>query len=191
LETLQKEILLDAKREANAILAEAEEERRRILAEANKERESVLTTAREGIARVIDAERNERVTSARLNAKRVVNDAKSKVVDQVVEAVWTAFKETRNRPAYAKQLEALVNQGLKEFGGKGVVHLNALDLKSEVAKKYKAKLTKEPLQAAGGAIVASEDGRIRVDYTLEQLFAEKRESVRKAVYTELFVGGNK
>ena len=189
MDTLQKEILLDARKEADAILAEADQERRRILAEAGKEREKVLAAAREGISKVIEAEKNERLTSARLGANRLVNDAKSTVVDQAVEQVWEAFKESSGNASYYKRLEQLIAEGLRELGAKAVIHLNAVDAKSEAGKKHKHALAREPLKAAGGVIVASEDGRIRMACTLEQLFAEKRESTRKAAYVELFGGG--
>ncbi|MBS3063439.1 MAG: V-type ATP synthase subunit E [Candidatus Diapherotrites archaeon] len=189
LDTLQKEILLDAKKEADALLAGADQERRRILAAANTEREKVLTIARESIAKVVEAEKNERLTSARLAANRLVNDAKSRQVDQAIDRVWEAFKEAGNGASYYKRLGQLVEAGLQEFGGKAVVHLNSQDLKSEVGKKHKNLLAKEPLKAVGGAIITSADGKIRMDCTLEQLFAENREGIRKTAYAELFGRG--
>ncbi len=186
LETLQKEILRDAKKEADGILAEAEQEKRKLLAEANQERERMLDAAREAIGKVIEAEKTERLTSARLNAKRLLGEAKSGLVDQAVDEVWEAFKKFRNSAAYARELERLIKQGVEELGAEAVIHLNALDQKSEAARKHKSRLAAEALKSLGGVVVSSKDGKVRVDYTLEQLFAEQREKIRKSAYAELF-----
>src|SRR3990167_9227847 len=95
LETLQKEILRDAKKEADGILAEAEQEKRKMPAEANQERERMLEEARGAIGKVIEAEKTERLTSARLNAKRLLGEAKSRLVDQAVDEVWEGRSEER------------------------------------------------------------------------------------------------
>src|SRR3989338_1396726 len=155
LETLQKEILRDAKKEADGILAEAEQEKRKMLAEANQERERMLDAARGAIGKVIEAEKTERLTSARLNAKRLLGEAKSRLVDQAVDEVWEAFKKFRNSAAYAGELERLIKQGVEELGAEAVIHLNALDQKSGAARKHKSRLAATALKSPGGGVGSS------------------------------------
>jgi vacuolar-type H+-ATPase subunit E/Vma4 len=44
----------------------------------------------------------------------------------------------------------------------------------------------DDLEALGGAIVESSDGKVMIDLTLETLFETRRDEIRKQVYEKLF-----
>jgi len=66
-----------------------------------------------------------------------------------------------------------------------VVYVNSED--SKLAKKMKGvKLAGSAIECAGGAIVTTQDGRIRIDNTFEANFEERKDEMRKHIFDLLF-----
>jgi len=109
---------------------------------------------------------------------------KSKILTDAMEQAKTRIIDiTKDETKYFPILVGVVAKSIRELGIDVVlIHLNAQDLKRfdkgklerEVAKKLekpvKIEWSKEPLEASGGAIASSLDGRTRIVDTLEQRF---------------------
>jgi vacuolar-type H+-ATPase subunit E/Vma4 len=80
-------------------------------------------------------------------------------------------------------LAAYIESGIRELGlGNVTVHLNAADLKRidrgklereiviRLGKTAKIEWSNEPIEALGGAVVSSSDGRTRIVNTLDERF---------------------
>jgi vacuolar-type H+-ATPase subunit E/Vma4 len=177
-----EDILTAAKEKAQIIINEAEIETQRALNEAKahsaREAEDLLSSTRaeaEGV-------RRRRISEVRHRLKLQEQLEKSKILADVLEQTRTRVKDiVKEQNRYFVYLTSLVTSGVREIGlDSVVVHLNSSDLKRidiarlerEVAKSLekpiKIEFSKEPMQASGGAIVSSKDGRTRIVNTLDQ-----------------------
>ena len=179
LDELRKGVLDRAREEARAVAKEAEAEASAMLEKAREQRRELMEAARREARELVEAERSEAVANARLEAKRELAKAREELVASVERQVWKELlKARRGRRKYAKLLHSLIEGGRKALGGGGaLVYVNAQDRKL-VGELRDAKLAREHLQCSGGAVVTSEDGRVRIDNTLEALFAEKADRMR-------------
>jgi vacuolar-type H+-ATPase subunit E/Vma4 len=179
-----EDILTVAKMKAQTIIDEAKLETERTLEEAkvrsSREADDLLSNARaeaEGVKR-------RRISEARHKMNLQEQLEKSKILSDVLEQTRTCVKEiVMDDENYFPYLSSLVSSGIDEIGLDAVViHLNAADqrrinqgdLEREIGKNLgraiKVEFSKEPIEAFGGAVVSSKDGRTRIVNTLDQRF---------------------
>jgi len=177
-----EDILTTAKEKTQTIISEAEIETQRALDEAKahsaREAEDLLSNARaeaEGVKR-------RRISEVRHRLKLQEQLEKSKILTDALEQTKTRVRDiVKDQNGYLAYLTSLVTSGAREIGLDAVVvHLNSSDLKRidivkferEIAKSLeksiKIEFSKEPIEALGGAIVSSKDGRTRIVNTLDQ-----------------------
>lgn len=179
-----EDILAAAKEKAQNIVTEAEVETERALEEAkthlSREAEEIIRNARteaEGV-------RRRQMSEIRHRLKLQEQFEKSKILSDVLERTKKRIAEIANdEKKYFLYLAGLVEGGIRELGFESVVvHLNANDLKQvdrgrlerevrgKLERPVKIEWAKEPIEAIGGTIVSSSDGRTRLVNTLDQTF---------------------
>jgi len=199
LEELRKGVLEKAQEEARALAHEADAEAAGLMAKAEGQRKELLDAASREAKEMVEAERGEAIANAHLEAKRELAKAKEELVASVEEQIWKELLAVRkNKKEYAALLHKLIEKGRKalqdESGGEVLAYLNSEDkklvgeLKASIPPKrndapfpegkWGVKLAREAIECAGGAVVTSADGRVRIDNTLEAIFAEKRDAMR-------------
>jgi vacuolar-type H+-ATPase subunit E/Vma4 len=179
-----EDILAAAKEKAQTIINQAETETQRALDEAKlhlaREAEDLLSNARAEA----EAVKRRRISEVRHRLKLQEQLEKSKILTDVMEQTRTRVKDiVKDESRYFAYLTGLATSGVSEIGSDAVVvHLNSGDLKridlrwleGEIAKNLeksiKIEFSKEPIEALGGAIVSSRDGRTRIVNTLDQRF---------------------
>jgi len=185
IEELKKEIIAKANENARRIDEEAENEARSLLNEAKRRGEEIMKQAREEAGRTLEKEDNERMSSLRLRMKGILSEAKEENSSKVLGDVWKMLIQTRDRKAYEKILERMIEEGVRGIGSDAVVYVNSEDRK--LARKMKGfKLADSAIECAGGAIVTTPDGRIRIDNTFEANFEERKDEMRKHIFDLLF-----
>lgn len=184
---LRREILHKAFEDVKRINADAAAEESRINAAAETERSQVLNAVKADAASLSAAERGERLAAARLAGKKLVAQAREGLVVRAVEGVRERFYGIVETDAYQKLLNAIVEDGVSEAGRGACVRVNARDKKK--VKRFSDAKAGEPVGIAGGAIIESADGRIRVRNTLESLFEENMDVVRASASAALFGDG--
>ena len=177
------DILAVSKEKARQIVEQAEQEHKRLLEDAyatiGREENEILRSAQtqaEGIKR-------RKISEVRHQAKLLEQSEKDKILSSVLEDVRAKLREsTRDQKTYLAYLIRLAADAIRQLGMDDVtVHLSSEDLKRidsalftrEVAKHtppIKLEIAKEPIEASGGVVVASKDGRIRIVNTFEQRF---------------------
>ena len=178
-----EDILAASKEKARQIVEQAEQEHKRLLEDAyatiGREENEILRSAQtqaEGIKR-------REISEVRHQAKLLEQSEKDKILSSVLEDVRAKLREsTRDQKTYLAHLIRLAADAIRQLGMDDVtVHLSSEDLKRidstvftlEVAKHtspIKLEIAKEPIEASGGVVVASKDGRIRIVNTFEQRF---------------------
>ena len=178
-----EDILTASKEKARQIIEQAEQEHKRLLDDANsaigREENDILSNAQavaEGIKR-------REISEVRHQAKLLEQVEKDKILSSVLEDVKARLREsTRDQDTYFGYLIKLATDAIHQIGMDNVtVHLTSEDLKRLDAAKFarevekhvspiKIEISKEPIEASGGVVVASRDGRIRIVNTFEQRF---------------------
>jgi len=185
LDNLVDEIMRSASGDSEQIEHETKERCAQIVKDAELAAEQRLAKAKEDTGKAVEAEKSERIAAARLQAKKMIEDAHEEAVNAALEEIWHKVAARAKSKDYGKMLKKLVDKGAKELGRKDfVVMVNARDRKA--AKDMKFPLSEENAECEGGAVVLSSDEKVRVDMTFEALFAAKKEDLRKQIYTSLF-----
>jgi len=186
IEKLKGSLLSEANEDAQKIVQSAEAHVSGMLDEERSRKAAMKKDAEKEVARLLEEQRNERIAWARLESKRVIAEAKEDAIKGVLEDFFDALKGARKTPEYKRFLGKAVLEAVSELGGDVVIHI----LKGEkpLIPAVKGSKVVEDLDALGGAMVETSDGKIRVDLTLETLFESKRDDVRKSIYEKLFGG---
>jgi vacuolar-type H+-ATPase subunit E/Vma4 len=179
-----EDILTVAKEKAQSLVSGAEAEAQRMFEEAKthsaREAEEMLSNARAEA----DGVRRRKLSEVRHKLKLQEQSEKSKILTDVIEQTKVRSADiVKDSNKYFTYLASLIARGVREIGLDAVVvHLNSRDLKhidlhrlehelpKALGKSVKIEFSKEPIEAMGGAIIASEDGRTRILNTLDQRF---------------------
>lgn len=183
-EELAGELHRNAEAEGKKIISAAQKNAHKAEAEAQLKAEESLRTAKKEAQSYARQEAGERLTSAKLAAKKITDEAKDDAVGGSLHQVWGAFKQNSLRKsAYPQLLQKLIAEGLRELGANEAV-LYVRDEDKPLVSGYRT--ARLPQQYSGGAILESANGKIRVNKTLEEAFAQKKEGLRKKIYDKLF-----
>ncbi|MCI0503292.1 V-type ATP synthase subunit E [Candidatus Micrarchaeota archaeon] len=180
-----------------SLLSEASEDARKIVEAAETHVARMVEDERSGMAarkkeadreveKLLEEQRNERIAWARLESKRILAEAREDAIKGVVEDFFDSLSNVRKTPEYKKFLGKAVAEAAAELGGNVSVHIVKGD--KPLLPAIKGAKVSEGLEALGGAIVETTDGKIRIDLTLETLFEARRDETRKRIYDKLFGG---
>ena len=183
-EELISELHKQAEAEGKKLIAAAEQSAGRTQEEARGKSEETVRAAKKEATSYVKQESSERITSARLSAKKVVGEARDEAVGACLKQVWHQFKsDSLRKGSYPSLLARLMADGLRELGGsEATVYVRDED--RPLVSGYR--LAKLPSEYSGGAMLESANGKIRVNKTLEEMFAQKKGALRKAIYDRLF-----
>jgi len=171
--------------QAAAVLKAASEDAKRIVEEAHAASERTLSAAKKEAEEFAIAEGHTRLTACQLEAARHLVEAREEAVRQSLNQVWVHYKLLSKRGGYAAKLKAWAQQSLDELGhSNAVLHANEND--SETLRAAGFKVSKTPLQCAGGVRAETPDGHIAVDCTFEAQFERKREDILHQIHQRLF-----
>ena len=181
---LDKKIVEEATSKAYAILKEAKEERARTLRKEEAKLKVFLKQEKENFKKTLEERKKEEMASARLEAKRIIENAYEKKFREVLDELALEFKKFRKTKKYGKWLNTLLKEALKELEeneNSTVVHVSKGDKK---LIKTKAKV-KEDLEDIGGLILETKDGKVRVNYSFTQLLEMAKENLRVKFMSEM------
>ena len=179
-----EDILKAATEKAENITGEAEAETQRASDEAktviSREAEDILRSAR------ADAEAVKRRETSEARHKSKLREQKEKdiVMTEVLgQAKKRALGITKDENKYLPYLTTLVENAIRQLEDETVlIHLNKADMtrinrpnvERDIAKglqrPIKIEWSMEPIEAAGGAVVSSLDGKTRIVNTLDERF---------------------
>jgi vacuolar-type H+-ATPase subunit E/Vma4 len=183
-EDLAQELARHAEAESKKLLSAAERSAGKIEDEAKEKAEESVRAAKKDASSYVKQESSERLTSAKLSAKKIVDESRDEAVDASLRQVWSQFKsDSLRKSSYPQLLAQLVGEGMREIGATDVVVYVREEDKPLVSGYRTSALPKE---YSGGAIVESSNGKIRVNKTLEEVFAQKKSALRKQIYDKLF-----
>ena len=182
-EGLASELHKHAEAEGRKLIHASEKSAEKIEEAAREKAEEAVKSAKKEAAAYAKQESSERMTSAKLSAKKIVDEAREEAVESCIAQLWAQFRSDSLKRNYPSLLDRLVREGVRELGTKDATVYVRDEDKGMVSGYRTAKL---PAGFSGGAILESPDGKVRVDKTLEEVFAQKKSALRKQVYDKLY-----
>ncbi|HLC48396.1 MAG TPA: V-type ATP synthase subunit E family protein [Candidatus Norongarragalinales archaeon] len=186
LDGLKQELKRKTAIEVARIENEGKAEARRIREDARKDAEKREKIAEKEADEFVEREKM-RIPAARLKARRIIQDAKYGMVERALAELGEILeKKTANKREYEKMLGGLIEQGIREIGSKDpVIMVRKQD--AAFGKKFGKVME---IECMGGAIIASEDGRMRINNTFEALMEKGKEGLEQQAF-ELMFGKSK
>lgn len=183
-EELSGELHRQSEREGKKLIAASERAAEKIEEEAKEKAEQQLKAAKKEASQFVKQESSERMTSAKLSAKKIVDESRDEAVEACLRQVWHEFKSSSlKKSTYPALLSRLVSEGMAELGTTDAV-VAVRDEDRQHLPGYK--LSRLPPEYSGGAIIESANGKIRVNKTLEEVFSQSKGELRKKIYDKLF-----
>lgn len=189
LDALKRELRRSAEEKAALLLQEGEAEAQQVLAQAREQGKQLIERAVEE-AILVSAGEASRISSARLRARKISSEALEQGIGKAIAALLKQLASSsspRNsgKSGYAKLFPKLAKKALLEVDA-GVIRCR----KQDAGMARKLGRVGEAISCAGGVLVESPDGRIKVDATFEALVEEHSEELKKKAF-ELLSGGKR
>lgn len=183
LHEIKSAIIRDAKEEGEAALQKAEAELEAELVKVKSDGEAMVKAAEEEAKRIVENERRERLSWAKLEAKRILAEAKEDAVNSALQSLLELMKDYVGTTQYAQKIKEKISSAVSEMSGKATVHVRKTDKK--LFQLPRAVVVGDA-EIIGGAIVESKDGKLRIDLSIEALMDANRDAIRKDIYDRLF-----
>lgn len=189
LETVVEDIRDEAEAQAEQIREEARAEAEEIRENAEAEAQEIRETAEREVERQIDREREQRLSSANLEAKQqrleARRDALAEVRDRVEAAIADLPEDERE-----ELTRLLLEDAAEEFedADSVLVYTRAADtdLLESILTEYDNFALAGEYDCLGGVVVESEAGRLRVNNTFDSVLEDVWEDNLKALSETLF-----
>lgn len=192
IDRLTTSLLADAKKEADGTIKTAEWHVEKMLGEEKAKRAILLKRAEEDAEALIEEQRKERLAWASLESKRILSEAREEAIGSVLEELYIMLGNLAKTSAYKDFLKRMVSQALSEMQGAISPVLRCRKEDKQIVQAVISAsnaVVDDTLDSAGGFILESRDGKVRLNLTLESLFETRREELRKQVYHQLFESG--
>lgn len=204
LDRLISRILEDAKEQSSAIVTEAKRSAEKLLEEKEQEAQKKAQKACQEIRRSAEADTENIVhresVDAIIKARWIMLSEKRKIIDEVFMKVKDRLRAYAKEESYQKLLIHIIEEAAVAAGeGRLEVLVNESDsqrklplkeLSAKVSSKLDVettlKLSDKIINAIGGAVVQSEDGRTKIDNTLESILERERKNLEPKATAVLF-----
>jgi vacuolar-type H+-ATPase subunit E/Vma4 len=182
LDALQKEIMEEARRKANAIESRSAKEAGATV----KEAQARADAAEEAFERELSGELH-RITleykSAReMQERNILASAREQLADGLVDRVKAAAIRRIREKGYKRLFDSAIAEALKISPMEGLTLV--MDKRDEkFAKGFTGRIRHAKMD---GLVIYAADGRIKIDATLEAIFERKRDAVKQALVASVF-----
>lgn len=180
LEAIVKEIKAKGKAEADKISKEAKKEASQIIADAQSRAEKIAEAKKEAVAAEIQRLKQQELSSANLEVKRSLLNARKEVLDIVYDK---SVEGVKNFPADKNKelLKVIIEQN---EAGNSKIYSRSED-KAVVKKLTKLKHAGE-IDCIGGVVIETEDGTVYLDFKYDTILKDTSEQSLKQVSDILF-----
>ncbi|WP_435334110.1 V-type ATP synthase subunit E [Haloarchaeobius sp. TZWWS8] len=189
LETVVEDIRDEARARADDIREDAEAEAEEIVSEAEADAEETLEDAKRAAERTVAQEREQQLSSAKLEAKQMRLEARRDVLEEVREQVEEAIVSL-DGDEREELTRALLDAAAAEFddGDDISVYGRADDdaLLEDILADYDGFSHAGEYDCLGGVVVESEESRLRVNNTFDSVLEDVWEDNLREISTRLF-----
>lgn len=194
LDTVTEDITDDAQEQADHIREEAQERAGEIIEKAEEEAAELLESREREVERRIEQEREQKLSSAKLEAKQLRLEARREILQDVRNSV-----EEQIRELSGEQREQLT----RELLGAATAEFDTESIESDELAVYGREDDKEllesifededeeytyagPYDCLGGCVVESETSRVRVNNTFDSILESVWDDQLREISNQLF-----
>jgi V/A-type H+-transporting ATPase subunit E len=188
LDTVVEDVRDEARARAEEIRGAADAEAEEIIAEAEADAEEIRDERLAAVERQIDQEREQTVSSAKLEAKQERLGARRDVLEEVyddVESAIAGLEGDRRR----ELTQTLLDASLAEFDDDEPVSIYARSSDVELVEELLADTHAEvdgEVECLGGVVAESDTSRVRVNNTFDSVLESVWDDELKQVAERLF-----
>ena len=190
LDTVVEDIRDQARARAEEIASDAERRAEGIVSDAEADAEEILEERTESVERQIDQEREQKLSSAKLEAKQMRLEARRDILEEVRESVEERIAQMDDDRVELTQV--LLEDAAREFEDASSVQVygraDDAGLLENILADYEGYERAGDVDCLGGVVVESESSRIRVNNTFDSVLADVWEDNLREVSEELFDG---
>ncbi len=158
------------------ISRETEDEIGKIIQAAKAEAASIAKDTKERAKEESSQIITKAVSRANIEGRMLFNKATNEKVEEAIKGVMNSVERYRKSDSYRKLLVTLSQKALNQLGPNSIVYSRKDDL--EYLKRALPKVSIEPIDhdITGGVVVVSNDGRMEIDYSLENIIEDMKDS---------------
>ncbi len=190
LDTVVEDIREQARARAEEIRSDADERAEGIVADAEADAEEILEEREAAVERQIAQEREQKLSSAKLEAKQMRLEARRDVLEDVRESVEEQI--ARMEDDREELTRILLEDAAEEFDDTSSVQVygrpDDAGLLTGILADYEGYEHAGDVDCLGGVVVESETSRVRVNNTFDSVLADVWEDNLREVSGELFDG---
>ena len=189
LETVVEDIRDEARARAEEVRTDGESRAEDILEEAERDAEEVLEEAEREVERQVAQEREQKVSSAKLEAKQQRLEARREVLEDVRDEVEARVADI-DGDEREELTRTLLEAATAEFDGDETVRVHGRaddeELLESVLEDFEGFEVGEPVDCLGGVVVESDASRVRVNNTFDSVLEEVWEENLREISARLF-----
>ena len=178
LDTVVEDIRDEARARAEEVRTDGESRAEEILEEAERE-----------VERQVAQEREQKVSSAKLEAKQQRLEARREVLEDVRDEVEARVADI-DGDEREELTRTLLEAATAEFDGDGTVRVRGRaddeELLESVLEDFEGFEVGEPVDCLGGVVVESDESRVRVNNTFDSVLEEVWEENLREISARLF-----
>lgn len=181
---LAASLISDARKEAEEIIKDADSQVDRQISEEKAKRVLLMKSAEEECGKRLEEQERERTAWARLEAKRIISEAKEDAIKSCIEELYESLPEIKKSKDYADFMKRALGIATAEIGDSGTV-LHIVKGDKKFVSSFKGKIF-EDLEADGGLLLETADGKVGIRLTLESVLESNKDELRKKISEKLF-----
>ncbi|MXR53048.1 V-type ATP synthase subunit E [Halovenus sp. WSH3] len=189
LDTVVEDIREQARARADEIRDEADAEAEEIIAEAEADAEEIREEILDDAERTIEQEREQKLSSAKLEAKQARLEARRDVLQSVRDDIEQEVSELSGDQR-AELTEALLDATAEEFDDDASVRIYGRaedqELLEELLEEYDGFEYDGEFDCLGGVVAESDESRVRVKNTFDSVLDEVWENNLREISDRLF-----
>jgi V/A-type H+-transporting ATPase subunit E len=189
LDTVAEDVTDDARNRAERIRSEADERAEEIIDEAEADAEETRAEREREVERRIDQEREQKLSSAKLEAKQKRLEGRRVVLEDTREEAESrvAALDGERREELTREL---LDDATDEFGADEAVQVSGraddADLLESLVAEYDGFEYAGEVECLGGVVAESEASRVRVNNTFDSILDSVWEAQLQEISTRLF-----
>ncbi len=183
-EKLRESLITRADADAAKIIADAELKASELSVSEKSTATAISDIAASEAKTSLDLKSKERLAWARLEAKRILSEAREDAVSNSFDLFVEELTNLKKSAEYKSFIRTSVDRALTHAGSGAIIHV--LKGEKDLVPKSKEITISEDLSGFGGVIVESADGTVFLDLTLETLIEMRRDDLRKEISAKLF-----
>lgn len=183
LEDLIAQIEEDANGEIDKIIREAKEEVRRKIREAEAKAKAEREKMRKHAERELENKKRSELSRMRIEEKKKILQKKEEIINRCFDLAIAKLRDLSSKE-YIALLKPIVERNLKKVGSECEILISREEDK-KIAKELKVEVGNR-IEAIGGLIIKSKDGRISIDCTFDGILKRRENEIRIEIGKVLF-----